>query len=172
MPQIDTVQRNTVEYWDGLYSRHEYPTLGAPNRDRYQVAAAQQRGGSALDLGCGQGGLGLILLRRQPKLFYVGVDQSAAALQSNVLPLDLTDHWLLVRSAIEALNPDWRAATVYCCELVEHVADPAALLADAAARAEQRLVLTVPTFGHPYQWHRGEHLWDFQEDEVRALLAP
>lgn len=172
-PQIDTVQRNTTTYWDGVYGRAEYPTMDPNNVRRYDAAAARQVGSTALDFGCGQGGLGLSLHRRWPDVHYTGLDFSLTAITGSVLPQN-EQHWwqLQCRDWLAGLPPGYCADTVYLLDVLEHADAPHHLLAVAASVARRRLVVTVPKYGIlTPDLHRGEHRYDFTDDEFRALLA-
>ncbi len=175
MPKIGEGETNSIAYWDDVYRNHRYPTIQSDNLQRYRAAAALQRGDSALDVGCGQAALGVILLEQHPDLRYVGLDYSVAALQTHCLPDKDAERWRIWCG-------DWRVgltravqpfSTVYLNEILEHEPEPEALLKAAAQLATERIVITVPAY-NALHWdeHRGEHAWDFTEDELRALLEP
>lgn len=174
MPRIGPATLNTPEYWDGVYLRNEYPTLDINNMRRYEVAASMQLGASALDIGCGQAGLGRILLASQPRnFFYRGCDFSDEALRLHVLPENLQDRWELIQCSWDEIALHGWAETVYLCDVLEHVADPSKLLLQAAQAARSRIVLTVPRYGAlSFGQHRGEHAWDFTLDELIELASP
>ncbi len=185
-PRIGDGNTNSPMYWDTVYRTRFYPTLAADNLQRYKAAAALQRGDSALDVGCGQAALGVMLLADHLDLTYLGIDYSAEALYSHYLAKGDEDRWAL-------FYRDWRQlptlmaagylwqyqdrhigptfATVYLDEILEHEPEPAEMLAAIAPLAEQRIVLTVPRYHElRYDEHRGEHAWDFTEAELRELL--
>jgi len=172
MPLIATDTVNSMEYWDALYGRGEYPTQDEINVQRYKAAAAYQVGDTALDIGCGQGGLGLALLEANPNAYYTGWDYAQSAIDSPILPETDKKRW-------ELLWADWRntewpgeSDTVYLLEILEHESDPRFLARDAALLALKRVVVSVPRRGvlTPEE-HRNEHYWDFEQEEIEALFA-
>jgi len=174
MPRIADSTVNTVEYWDGMYKREEYPTLILANVLRYASAAALQTGHTALDVGCGQAGLGRKLLELHPEVFYTGWDYSQEALRSHVIPPEREGRYRLHCG-------DWLAMvaveqphdTVYLCDFLEHLDEPGEALAMIVPLALHRMVITAPKYDVlKYKDHRGEHAWDFTEDELKALLEP
>lgn len=170
MPRISEIDINTVEYWDGIYRRNKFPTADPNNTIRYETAAALHIGTSALDIGCGQGGLALALHAvsqwLDEEIDYVGVDHSWAAIETTLYP----DGFYLCMDWQDIQQP---ADTVYVLELLEHVDDPALLLAHAAKLALSRLIVGVPRYGLiTPKLHRGEHQWDFTAEELAALLKP
>lgn len=171
MPLIAEQTVNSQEYWQDLYERGKYPTRDGINVVRYQAAAACQAGAAALDIGCGQGGLGLALFAAFPEARYTGWDYAQWALHTHVIPLDLA-----ANARFEWR--DWRAAsgterwdTVYLLEILEHELEPERLVQAAASWARKRVVVTVPRRGilSPEE-HRCEHHWDFDPDEIGALF--
>lgn len=174
MPRIGTASVNTPLYWDGVYGSGQYPTLDINNMARFRAAAAMQVGNTALDVGCGQAGLGKILVETYPALRYVGWDYSAEGLRTHVLPDAERHRWALRHGGVEDVAATGeRYETVYLCEIVEHVDDPVALLDLMAPLAIRRLVVTVPQYGVlSWELHRGEHAWDFTPAELVGLLKP
>ena len=175
-PLLSAETVNSPEYWDGIYRANAFPTHDPSNIARYLVAATLQRGDSALDLGCGQAGLGRVLLDQHAHLTYLGFDYSQAALQSHCLPRNQEGRWALwcgdcYELANELCGQEF--GTVYLLELLEHNFDPEALLALAAGHAAERIVISVPMHGIlSYREHRGEHAWDFTDVELDDLLRP
>lgn len=171
MPRIADTHVNTPEYWDGVYSRGEYPTLEENNVTRYEAVARLQKGDTALDIGCGQGGLGKVLLELYQHLFYRGIDYSSDALTTHVDLPNIPRRWLFYCSPWQYIAQ--AADTAYLCEIVEHVDDPLALIKHAAGLAQQRLVVSVPQYNVlTYAQHRGEHMWDFTGKELLDMLRP
>lgn len=166
MEQLNAVDINTAEYWDGQYRERKFPTFDANNRCRYACAAGWLRGTSALDIGCGQGGLGWHIAAAGHSVAYIGCDHSREAIRDTVYPEGLY------------VCCDWRslsgkADTVYLLETAEHMQDPKALVDHAASLARLRLVVGVPIFRHfTPQMHRGEHMWDIDTDELERWLEP
>ena len=170
MPRIGSASVNTIEYWDRVYREGRYPTLAPNNIARYRAAALFQLGDTALDVGCGQAGLGYVLLQLFPNVHYHGWDYSSQALWSTVLE---GEGWELYHGTFEDMaERQGPCDTVYLCDVLEHVDEPSELLALVASLAKQRIVVSVPRYqALTYEMHRGEHAWDFTEDEIHALLA-
>ncbi len=187
-PQIGDGATNSPAYWDTVYRTRFYPTLARDNLERYKLVAAFQQGDSALDVGCGQAALGVMLLADHPGLTYLGIDYSAEALLTHYLARGDEDRWALFcrdwrqLPALVTAGYLWRYqdrhigptfTTIYLNELLEHELEPAELLATVAPLAEQRIVLTVPRYHElRYDEHRGEHAWDFTKGELQELLEP
>jgi cyclopropane fatty-acyl-phospholipid synthase-like methyltransferase len=172
MPRIAEQTTNSVIYWDRMYAAGGYPTMDPTVMIRYVLAAHHQVGDSALDIGCGQAGLGAALIMAWPGVHYTGWDYSAVALRTCVISRSAA-------SRVTLEQRDWRGGdarrwdTVYACEILEHEEDPAALMEVAGELAIRRLVIGVPRYQSmtPEQT-KGEHAWDFTFDELRKLLAP
>ncbi len=170
MPLIAESTVNSEQYWRGLYERGEYPTRNASNVNRYRAAAARQVGNTALDIGCGQGGLGLSLFEAFPNVHYTGWDYAQSAIDTAIIPK---------AAQAELECRDWREGsqagqwdTVYLLELLEHELEPRELAEVAVALARKRIVVTVPRCGVlSLAEHRSEHHWDFDPEEIRALFA-
>lgn len=163
-PRISEENINTQNYWDTIYGTGAYPTTDPTNSERYEITAMLQLGKSALDLGCGQGGLGLALAKLKPRVRYTGIDFSTAAIDSALVKGCKLGRWQ---------DASVCADTVYLMELLEHVDHPSDLLAKAASLATKRMVVGVPRYlALDYPLHRGEHMWDFTTDELVALLSP
>lgn len=174
MPRIGPASVNTPKYWDAQYGGGHYPTLDQNNVVRYRVTASLQLGDTALDLGCGQAGLGKVLLETYPALYYVGWDYSPVALQTHVLPEAARHRWTVRCGTVEdVVATGERYEAVYLSEVLEHVDDPQGLLDIIAPLAERRLVVTVPRYDVlSWHMHRGEHAWDFTPAELYVLLEP
>ena len=174
MPRIGPATLNTIAYWNGVYSRDEYPTLAINNIRRYEAAASMQLGMSALDIGCGQAGLGCVLLRQQPEpFFYLGCDFSNVGLRSHLLPRGRDGRWGFVVCDWQEIGALGQFGTVYLCEILEHVEEPAQLLALAVEAARLRVVITVPRYQKLSRAeHRGEHAWEFTLEELAQWAKP
>ena len=127
-----------------------------------------------VDIGCGQGDLLRHLALRYPKAELVGIDSSESGLHiarakvpgARFHVLDLTERGSMV-PGLES----WASHAV-CSEVLEHVDDPALLLANAARFMAPgcRLVVTVP--GGPmsvFDTHIG-HRRHFTPDSLRQTL--
>lgn len=158
MPRVN---RNTVDYWNKIYTDNRFPFLDDNNQNRWKACAQLQKGSSALDIGCGFGALAVWLGR---DIDYTGVDYSEAGIANKVCERGrffISDY----------RDIDVRADTVYLLEIVEHQQDPDEIISKAVSLADKRVVISVPVFGAiGFSKHRGEHLWDFTVEEITALM--
>ncbi len=163
-PRISNININTLEFWDSLWSHSSNSWTQFPNEViRYEIAANMQTGDSALEIGCGQGGLALALLQLHPEVRYLGTDFSAQAIQTAICKRDY-----LVKSWDEVTE---RADTVYALEVIEHLNDPNAFIKHLAGLANKRLVISTPRYKvHGFDKHHGAHMWDFTDDEIVDML--
>lgn len=112
------------------------------------VAEVVGRDRTVLDLGCGDGRLGALLTEQGCRVVGVERDPEAAetakARLDRVVVVDLEDG-----SVADVLGGD-RFDVVVLCGVLEHLADPGAVLAQATAllSAEGRLVAVVPNAAH------------------------
>lgn len=129
---------------------------------------------SLLELGCGHGHFAWDLLHSHPRVRFVGLDRSAAAVEmaSQKVPAAVFLQADLARP--ESLPAQYRgfANRAVCSEVLEHVDDPAALLRGARALFAPgcRLVITVP--GGPmsaFDRHIG-HRRHFTRDALTRVI--
>lgn len=129
---------------------------------------------SLLELGCGHGHFAWDLLHSHPRVRFVGLDRSAAAVElaSQKVPAGVFLQADLARP--ESLPSQYRgfANRAVCSEVLEHVDDPAALLRGARALFAPgcRLVITVP--GGPmsaFDRHIG-HRRHFTRDALTRVI--
>lgn len=122
-------------------------------------------GGTALEVGCGNGGMTRLLAPRVERLIALDVsDPSLEAVRALGLPKVET-----VKGLVERYRPDRQFDWIIAAEVIEHLRDPAAAvrrlvewLAPGGA-----LLLTTPR-GH---WESDEHLHEFTFGRVCALAA-
>ncbi len=100
---------------------------------------------SILEIGCGLGGLSQLLAERFP---YAAVEMdagAAAAAGERVRPYGGT----VLHGDVSALEPEFHADVVCAFEVIEHIEDDSAALAEWASRVTPggRLILTTPS--HP-----------------------
>jgi 2-polyprenyl-3-methyl-5-hydroxy-6-metoxy-1,4-benzoquinol methylase len=118
---------------------------GARHRRRHVFALLERfRFDSLLDVGCGNGELLRLVDARWPGRSLAGVDLSAAVVDANRAALP--------RMAFHVANIERDTLptgfdAVVCCEVLEHLDDPASALAKLAqaARPGGRVVVTTPT---------------------------
>jgi 2-polyprenyl-6-hydroxyphenyl methylase/3-demethylubiquinone-9 3-methyltransferase len=122
-------------------------------RDRIDWMAARARGPRILDIGCSEGILALLLARAGQHVLGIDVEPAAIAAASDLVgsePSVVRDRIdLRVADALSVELGEEPFDTVILGEVIEHLADPAAMLERAAASLKPggRLVLTTP-FGY------------------------
>jgi 2-polyprenyl-3-methyl-5-hydroxy-6-metoxy-1,4-benzoquinol methylase len=128
-------------------------------------------GGSVIEVGPGHGLLASVLLSRREDVRYTGVDISArsveyAAAAFAAAGIDAERYELLVGDASrpDAVQHQGTFAGAICCEVLEHVDEPAALLSalalrmDSAARAFLSTVANMEAEDHVYLFHDLGHI--------------
>ena len=186
---LDGKSEDTLEPWERHWERFAASNRVNPGPayrrrliHRLLGAEAAGPGAAILDIGCGPGDLLAELAERYPQAAIAGVDLSCSglALARGKLP-----RALLVQSDFAAAAPEelhgWASHAV-CSEVLEHVDDPAGLLAAAAAclRPGGRLVVTVPGgpmsafdrhLGHRRHYTRSRFAGLLEEADFRLDLA-
>lgn len=131
---------------------HRHYGAGHDLRVRVSIAVGQWLAGvgaRVADLSCGDGTI-------------------AQACTANPILGDLAPGWPIC-GPVEATIDDLAPVDVYVCtETLEHLADPADLLAVVRAKAH-RLLVSFPHCDEPDI--NTEHIWQWTPDEARTLLA-
>jgi SAM-dependent methyltransferase len=139
--------------------------------DRYRFAARHLQPGRVLDLACGVGyGTRFLAERANAETRLVGVDVSAEAVDYARRHYDASNIEFVVSDAAAFEDPQG-FETIVCLETVEHVEDPAALVAHLVGllRPGGVLVASVPTT--PSVDVNPHHRHDFSERSFRKLVA-
>ena len=128
-------------------------------------------GGRVLEIGPGHGLLASVLLTRRDDVHYTGIDISARSIAYSAAAFAATgiapDRYDLVVG--DASMPDARFAfgafaSTICCEVLEHVDDPASLLATLALRMDPgapaflSTVANMEAEDHVYLFHDVAHI--------------
>lgn len=137
-----------AEYYDQVWARKlslpQYQTLDRRWRSRWDFAAERVGAGQrVLDVACGDGVLGEMLIRTK-NCTVLGLDVSTYAREMaakrgvNALPCDISED----RFPVD--DDAFDVATMLCC--LEHIFDPGHALREAAraVRAGGRLLVTLP----------------------------
>lgn len=161
--------------------REDIYAFGPPNtalhEDVLELAKCVQ--GPVLDFGCGRG----VLLR---KLLEEGTDAHGLEIDSEVMrtsiPPEIRDRITLYDGCFPAPYADASFRSVICSEVLEHIPDYRAAIADMARIARETVVLTVPDasaipvgFRHGVvPWHLLEstHFNFFNQQSLKAALEP
>lgn len=151
------------------------------------VAELPEPIGRALDVGCGEGGVGRALRARGAHAVW-GVEAERAAAERARATLDSVVA-TTVEDALASEALEGPFDTICCYDVLEHLADPAAVLRGLSVLAEPgaRLHVSVPnarhfsllgdlafrgTFGYTEWGHRDEtHLRWFTRRDIVALLG-
>jgi len=168
-----------VDDWDGHWSAYGDAAEDNPAqqyRRRLVFAALGELGpGTQLvDIGSGQGDLLAEMHRRFPAIDLVGLEQSAEGIRQGadkVRAARFVQRDLLAPTSVAPDLGAW-ATHATCSEVIEHVDDPATLLANATAYLAPgcRVVITVP--GGPrsaYDRYIG-HRRHFDRDSLREVV--
>lgn len=163
-----------IPKWErGRFAQHYYWSWGFRYLGGLQLVLDQLRGmkfASLVDIGCGDGRFLREAAQRFPDAELLGVDYSEQAIR---LAQAMNPHLgYQVRDIVaQPLTARFEAATLI--EVLEHIPPaqaPAFVAAVAAALGDNgRLVLTVPHRNVPVT---PKHFQHFDEDSLRALLAP
>jgi SAM-dependent methyltransferase len=145
--------------WDDHWATFGDPALGNPandyrNRLILHFLGTPNRDTTILDIGSGQGQLGILLQTNYPDTRVVGIEYSSegvhratlaarsAGVDAHFVQRDL----LKPASDVPLLDDVPEASLAVCSEVLEHVDDPELLLRNAAEylRPDCRVVITVP----------------------------
>ena len=140
--------------------------------ERYEFATRHARPGRLLDLACGVGyGTRLLADRGAGRIEALGIDRSAEAIAYARRRYADARTRFAVGDAMEFGDPAG-FDTIVSIETLEHVPEPAALVARLARmlRPAGVLVASVPTT--PSVDANPHHLHDFSERSFRRLFAP
>lgn len=152
--------------------------MNAYTRARYEIVAAQlgplPAGAKVLDVGCGDGALaGFIYARHRCKVFGIDTSELALALARAETSRRRYDCTFERIDGYVYPFPDEHFDAVVCSDVIEHVAEPAALLREIRRLLKPggTLVLTTPirlTEKSPDP----NHVQEWFPEEFAALCAP
>ncbi len=139
----------------------------APLAREFAVASAVLQFGCAtvLDVGCGEGHLAGLMASQGLAVGLVDCVEDAARVAAERVGTPAAVHVGMAEAVLGGLAAASFDA-VTCCEMVEHVQDPARLVAHLARVARRVVVLTTPV-GHSYDDPLHLHHWG----DERALFV-
>ena len=164
-----------------VYHREEIYGSGPPNRvvhaDVWELARLLE--GPVLDFGCGRGAL--VSGLGEAGIEAHGLELDSPLLRSAISPA-LAGRITLYDGSLPAPFADRSFRSVICSEVLEHIPDYRAAVADIARIATHRAIFTVPDasaipVGYRHgivPWHllEGTHLNFFCQQSLQELLAP
>lgn len=170
---------NTPSYWDGVYrtecesgvaDTNNYSRDYGPIHD--SIIGLIADGSSVLDVGCGPGLLCRKIRLQLPATRVTGVDFSAFTITRNSerdVELQIDYRQIDVRRELTTIGGPFDVVTM--CEILEHLDEPEAVVADALSlvRPGGRFILSCP---HDDEIPDPEHVREWGHDEVFHLLAP
>lgn len=174
MAVFDKYDKSAAYHWRKM--QPSVRTRSAILSARYQEIlrlVGRMDGHDVLDVGCGDGCLSALLGQRGAQV--AGIDSSHEAI---VLAAEMCEQASVparfVEGAGERLPVD--SATqdvVVCCDVIEHVEQPGALLEEIrrVLRPTGRLVLSTPVARADGRLHDPLHSHEFSGDELRELLS-
>lgn len=170
--------------WDDHWTTFGDPALGNPandyrNRLVLRLLGTPDPGTTILDIGSGQGQLGILLQTTYPETQVVGIEYSSEgvrratlAARSAGLGALFVQRDLLKPADSPLLDDVPKAALAVCSEVIEHVDDPELLLRNAAEylRPDCRVVITVPGGPMSALDHYIGHRTHYTPATLRSLL--
>jgi 2-polyprenyl-3-methyl-5-hydroxy-6-metoxy-1,4-benzoquinol methylase len=171
LERIRTENLNTVAQWDRIYGDPLTTRRWTIWRDPPLVLALSACLGHkdrVLHVGCGAGICAEQLSFRED-LSWTGCDFSAAAV--NYLRSTSTVPWARIEQADLTVGlpfDDHAFDAVICAEVLEHLENPVAALAELRRVARKTLIVTVP---NENVCDTQFHLWKFTAADLRSLLS-
>lgn len=157
------------EHLEGLARTHENDFRASSIAGRLM---RHSRGGRALDAGCGSGLLSLRLRRRGREVVSVDAGASMVEFTRRTLVDGGFDPADVRQMPLERLDELGAASfeEVFCCDVIEHVADDALALRQLRTilRPGGRLILTVPA--HPFLFGERDRRMGHHRRYTRAAL--
>lgn len=165
MERVKQENINTVEHWDTEHAKRDEEVSM-----RFAMVAELIRrsgGKKVLDIGCGLGELYKELEHQGYHTIFHGVDFSRSAID-RCEEMYGSQEWVVAEIGNIPFD-DKHFDVVVSCEVLEHVEDPHALVEDMKRLVKDNgtIVLTTPLENKIYS---EEHVWSFDEDDIRDLF--
>lgn len=172
MKRVRKVNVNEVPQWDTLYEK-DGPTcrsmFGSPQM-RKDLSDAIPLNSTVLDVGTGAGLGPKSLQRVRPDIRWSGMDFSPWVAEWTQKHSGVKWVGFLVADIRDGIpEKDGSYDVVMATELLEHLDDPAAAVAELARVARSRIIVTTPInngMDSPF------HVWSFSPDNILDLLKP
>jgi len=172
--RVRQININTQENWDKIYgtpeSARKWTQWGAEDLVQI-VSSAILPGETVLDVATGAG-IGPERIDRQTKdVTWWGTDASIAAIRflryHNAVNWRMLLQWDIAEGPLPLLNGC--VDVVMCTELLEHLENPSAAVAELARLAWRAIIVTVPRENVVDTEY---HIWSFTEGDVERFLRP
>ena len=166
MQRIRDENINTSEFWDFVWEQEpEWWDGFGYTTDRWRaLTTGLQPPAKILDVGGGRGEL----------LGWLGPDYDRTILDHSRYAVDLAiaegrAETGVVTDCNTIPFPDGTFDATFCCELLEHVEDPAALISELrrVTKPQGRVGVTTP---HLNTVDDKQHVWSFDQDDLCALF--
>jgi len=167
---------NTPEFFDNEFFRTYNNTkqvLNYEDKPRMEILSQKFKGGTFLDLGCGNSPLPVELQKQYPEAPIWAVDYSPR------MVVFLLQRFPCIRYVCaNALNLPFRDGYfeyIVAGELLEHFKEPEKLLKEIFRVMKPKGILALST---PYSEQNishnlsQSHLWSFEEEDIQELLKP
>lgn len=140
-------KKNLDYYGELAAGRSDYWRLMAAPRFRVKTilrALAEERPGSVIDIGCGNGALLFAIARIVPETKLAGIDLSAAQIEANREKFPEIE-WNAGNVEGETFALPHKYAAIVASELIEHLAEPVEFLHRLHDYAEEGALLVLST---------------------------
>jgi ubiquinone/menaquinone biosynthesis C-methylase UbiE len=170
MIRTNNDQINTRQYWNHIYTTPARKVDYWSDTNRFPKALEYIKNGDKfIDLGCGVGVLGRLVLEKRKKCEVWGIDISDEIIEENKKELPQVKWEQGYVGTLDRLPKDY-FDVVFSGETVEHLDNPADLFKDAYRILKKggRLVITTP---QDKAIDSPEHMWYFSREDIENLFS-
>lgn len=164
MKRVKETNINTLEHWD-----HEWAHRPPEIAERFRVVARILRDmgvHTVLDIGCGDGTGYNVMKSSMPGVTYFGTDFSGVAIDH--AKKEYPDaHFALAEFNAQPFDPSSFDAVI-SQEVIEHLDEPLALLAEMRRLSRDVIIVTTP-WGDE-MGDLSEHVWEFMPEDFEKVF--